>query len=250
MRTVSCLRVISAVLLIAGASTATTLALSTSTHVLVNREAARHSAIFDDYLRRSLGFPDGRTSALRAGGERLRIEDWLGRGGAREDDLLRFLRHFHDPLEPWESAGLDLGVVRHSSSVRWMQQPDQRGTSAGGSWSWRDARRLYYQALTESDAGRRDALWADLFRTLGQIMHLVVDASVPEHTRDDTHLFGALKLGNSYERWVGDQHGVGDSTREAEFVADYLSAPIGFDPRILQLPPPPARTSPRFRSRG
>ena len=41
-------------------------------------------------------------------------------------------------------------------------------------------------------AQEREERLADLFLTLGQIMHLVVDASVPEHTRDDAHVMGAL----------------------------------------------------------
>jgi hypothetical protein len=151
---------------------------------------------------------------------------------------LRFLRHFHDPLEPWETAGLNLVIDRHDSSVRWMQDPSQGGLSTGGFWSWRDARRLYYEALTEPDAVRREALWADLFRALGQIMHLVVDASVPEHTRNDMHLLGAFKLGNSYERWVSSQHGTGNQGSDAQFIARYLSAPIGFMPEILGVAPP------------
>ena len=231
-------RVAAALILVGVTASTTTLALSTSTHALINEEAARRSAILQDHLRGGLGFPGGSTTFLRAGRERLSIEEWLGRGGVREDDLLRFLRHFHDPLNPWERAGLNLGVDRHDSSVRWMQHTSQGGRSPGGFWSWRDARRLYYEALTEPDAVRREALWADVFRALGQIMHLVVDASVPEHTRDDVHLLGAIKLGSSYEQWVGSQHDGANSRSEAQFIARYLSAPIGFVSDILELPPP------------
>ena len=213
-------------------------ALNRSTHRLVNRQAAQASTQFTEYLSRSLGFSGGLSTSLRHAGREATIQEWIEEGGDREDDLLRSLRHFHDPLKPWDSAGLDLGVARYASSVRWMQQAEQRGLSAGGSWAWRDARRLYHQALTEADPEHREALWADLFRALGQIMHLVADASVPEHVRNDTHVLGALKVGNSYERWVGDQHGGGDPTREAQFIARYLSASIGFDPRLLQLAPP------------
>ena len=163
------------------------------------------------------------------------MREWLEEGGEREDDRLRFLRHFHDPLQPWGTAGLDLAIGRYPSSVRWMQDPDQGGVSTGGLWSWNDARRLYYDALTEPDPMRREALWADVFRALGQIMHLVVDASVPEHTRNDMHARGALKLGNSYERWVAGQHGVGNPQLEAEFIASYLSSPIGFPSDIFEV---------------
>jgi hypothetical protein len=72
-----------------------------------------------------------------------------------------------------------------------MQEPSQAGPDTGWFWSWGDARRLYYQALIEPSADAREMLWADLFRTLGQIMHLVVDASVPEHTRNDPHPLAA-----------------------------------------------------------
>lgn len=207
--------------------------LGVQTHRLVNRQAAETSDSFKSYLRTGLGFPDSIETVVHG----KTVRDWLEEGGHREDDLLRFLRHFHDPLNAWENAGLNLVVDRHDASVRWMQQPHQGGALTGGSWSWRDARRLYYEALTEPDAVRREALWADVFRALGQIMHLVADASVPEHTRNDVHLFGAIKLGNSYERWVDSQHG-GNSQTEAQFIARYLSAPIGFVPDILELPSP------------
>ena len=192
---------------------------------------------FETVLRRSLGFPDGRLTTLRSNGESLRIQEWVGRGGEREDDLLRFLRHFHDPLKPWDTAGLDFVVDRHDSSVRWMQEPRQGDLDTGGFWSWRDARRLYYQALVESNPPTaREMLWADVFRALGQIMHLVVDASVPEHTRNDMHPLGGLTSTSSYEYWVSGQHPT--QPLEDAFVAKFLSAPIGFLPDILQSLPP------------
>jgi len=211
-------------------------ALNTPSHALINEVAAQNNQRFHELLRRSLGFPDGSSTVLRANGESLRIREWIRLGGMREDDFLRFLRHFHDPLKPWDAAGLNVGVDRYDSSIRWMQEPNQGGLDTGGFWSWRDARRLYYQALVESNANYRQVLWADLFRALGQIMHLVVDASVPEHTRNDPHPFGGLTSTSSYEYWVSGQHATPEST--APFVARFLSAPIGFDAGILRLPAP------------
>jgi hypothetical protein len=135
---------------------------------------------------------------------------------------LRFLFHFHDPLRPIDGAGLGIGPARFASSIKWMQDSAQF-------WSWPSARVLYYNALTETDPIHREALWADLFRALGQMMHLVVDASVPEHTRNDMHPLGAMKLENSYEQWVGSQHAGG---QEAAFVAKYLALPIGLSEAI------------------
>jgi hypothetical protein len=213
-------------------------ALNTSTHRVINRQAATVSLRLDRYLRDSLGFRTGLPTVLRgSNGESLSVQGWIAEGGVREDDWLRFLRHFHDPLRPWDIAGLDVVVSRHDSSVRWMQEPNQGDFDTGGFWSWRDARRLYYEALVEPNPDRREALWADMFRALGQVMHLVVDASVPEHTRNDMHPLGGLTATSSYEYWVSDQHPT--PALEDMFVARFLSAPIGFVPTILQLPPPP-----------
>lgn len=122
-----------------------------------------------------------------------------------------------------------------------MQDPDQ---APGGNWGWGDARRLYLSALTDPDARTREAAAADLFRALGQIMHLVVDAGVPEHTRNDPHPFGTIsrrllnrrKAGN-YEYWVSDQHSGGTAsttaTAESGFRTRYLSDGLGFDPNLF-----------------
>ena len=209
-------------------------ALNTSTHRLVNRRAVQTSIAFEAHLRGGLGFSRGLTTVLRHGSTRLTVQDWIEEGGEREDDRLRFLRHFHDPLQPLETAGLDLGIGRYPSSVRWMQDPNQGGISTGGRWSWHDARRLYYDALTEPDPVHREVLWADLFRALGQIMHLVADASVPEHSRNDIHPLGGLTRLASYEYWVSGQHQT--PALEAEFIASYLSAPIGFLSDIFDVP--------------
>jgi len=195
-------------------------ALGELTHGIINREAALGSSSFDEYMRNALGFRAGNTTLLRSGVELRQINQWIAEGGEREDDAFRFLFHFHDPLQPVDRSGLGLGPARFASSLNWMHDPAQF-------WSWPSARILYYNALTEVDPARRDALWADLFRAVGQIMHLVVDASVPEHTRNDIHPLGAMKLENSYERWVAEQHGGGGAS-EAAFVAKYLALPVGF----------------------
>lgn len=222
-------------------------ALNVSTHRLVNIAAADYD-LLDQYIRESLGIAAGRAAVLRKP-DRTAIA-LLAEGGEREDDgswlTGRFYNHFHNPLEPWPEAGLH--AVRHShSSVHWMQHPNQE---PGGKWAWGDARRLYLQALTAPDARTREAAAADLFRALGQIMHLVVDASVPEHARDDPHPFGTVsrevlngrKAGN-YEYWVSDQHAGSNSQQttaaERHFVVRFLSNPIGFDTRILRIPSPP-----------
>ncbi len=145
------------------------------------------------------------------------------------------MRHFHDPLQAWDEAGLDLGVARYDSSIVWMQRRNQEVDAKGtGNWSWPDARGYFYDALTAANSGTRGDAWADTFRALGQVMHLVVDASVPEHVRNDAHPLGVL-YGN-YEYWVEGRH-TGPKSDKGAFGREYLSNPKTFDPGILQQPP-------------
>src|SRR5687767_14684397 len=111
-------------------------ALNTPTHALINEVAAQNNQTFQELLRRSLGFPDGSSTVLQANGESLRIREWIRLGGVREDDFLRFIRHFHDPLKPWDVAGLNVGLDRYDSSIRWMQERTQGDLDTGGFWAW------------------------------------------------------------------------------------------------------------------
>jgi len=207
-------------------------ALNVTTHRIVNEQAVRRSNL-DRVLKRQLGIPRGIEQEF-AGIAALR---WVGEGGIREDDgnvwdgTGRFLRHFHDPLKPWDRAGLDLGFKRWESSVVWMQRPGQGGDTGGtGDWSWREARDFYAKALLEGLAGDRDQGWAHTFRALGQAMHLVVDASVPEHVRNDMHPLGPVN--GNYEYWVEAQHGKPGSPLEGQFTRLYTLHPIAPDPVI------------------
>jgi hypothetical protein len=246
-------------------------ALNVQTHRLINTTAAGKSTdddyanTFDRYLRESLGLAAGRVSVLQVRGQRLIPELWLAEGGEREDDgspfspTARFYRHFHNPLQPWDRAGLLTRYPffplphQYTSSIRWMQSVSQAidgSGSHGPDSTWRDARLLYARALTTANAREREGLTADLFRTLGQIMHLVVDASVPEHARNDPHPFGAVsrevlrsRTATNYEYWVSnEQQRLGDSA----FAARYLSVPIGFDQRLFRILPPSGETAARL----
>ena len=249
----SFLRLTEGVLSVAFLTGAPLMALEIPTHVLVNQQAvvswtyvedgARRNRL-DQILRDVLGYPGGLQTQL---GDRV-VQAWINMGGELEDDGSaltgsgRFYRHFHDPLQPWNAAGLTFRRP-NESSVRWMQNRDQASTgAAGGNWSWHDARRMYYQALTEPDPVRREALLAATFRALGQIMHLVVDASNPDHARNDPHPLPSVRfIGGlfwNYDKWVQSQHGAPGSDVERAFVTRLLSNPIGPDPSILQIPIP------------
>ncbi|MFQ5989698.1 MAG: hypothetical protein ACE5K9_07270, partial [Candidatus Methylomirabilales bacterium] len=225
------------------------MALNETTHAIINEQAARQSRPnkpgLNQILKNELGFPQGIEEPLRG----REVFEWLREGGIREDSpICRTTRHFHDPLQPWESAGLrtfnpiivvPCGGSSFPSSVHWAQEPNQ---GVGKKGSWQDARQHYLRALTASNPGTREEAFADTFQAIGQLMHLVVDASVIEHVRNDPHLLeSALRaLGQrgygSYEHWVSDQHGPRGSSKEQNFITTYLSSPINFDASILQQP--------------
>jgi hypothetical protein len=174
-------------------------AFKTPTHRSVNLRAVD---FWDTsrYLSDELGLREGTARIIldRA------IRRWIEEGGAAEDQYLgdetlgalnRSKHHFHNPLRLWASAGLNarcffLAVIEGSASVRWAQDPDQL-TLTESTATWADARKHFWQMLSlsskESDGENRDKATAELFRSLGQQMHLVADLAVPAHTRDDIH---------------------------------------------------------------
>jgi hypothetical protein len=159
----------------------------------------------DDYLRAQLGLKEGLQTRLK-GRAIVRI---VGDGGPSEDIIPRWINHFHDPLQLWNSAGLWL--PGSSSSVIWAQmgQGAQNGlpTPFTGAYSWHDARAYYRQALTEATTATREEALSKTFRALGQVMHLVADVAVPNHSRNDIKhgpyaTFGVINI----ETWVEERY--------------------------------------------
>ena len=123
-------------------------------------------------------------------------------GSAEEDALptedpvggFRSLNHFYDPL-----TGLGLSNIPYddrptsgtigSDSFTWGSKRNSPGKfGAYNVWSWQNARDHEWLGLTAaSPSARRDAL-TNMFRAVGQVVHLVEDASQPEHVRNEQHL--------------------------------------------------------------
>jgi hypothetical protein len=133
---------------------------------------------------------------------------WLRDGGEYEDipvfylRYLRSLNHFHNPITEEGFKGNCGGISLCVSSTVWALMPLGTQSSITGNYSWNDVRDYYYKALTSSEKTLRDTNFAQTFRGLGQLMHLIQDASVPAHTRNDAHLFGY-----HYEKWVKNNPG-------------------------------------------
>jgi hypothetical protein len=207
-------------------------ALEKPTHEAINEYIAENiinEFSLDQYIKNQLGFQEGWKEVFN----NKRVSQWLGYGGKKEDEpVWRSFRHFHDPLESWDNAGLK-GIW--DSSIIWGQRTDQW---PGGHYSWQDVRDYFYSALTSEDQITRDYYFAETFRGLGQLMHLVEDASVPLHTRDDIHIIF------NYEGWVEETRKKDSNTFDG-WLAD--SGRYGYYKSILNIDPNPLAPIPIAR---
>ncbi len=174
---------------------------------MINEHIIEHGDQFgldlDQFLRDNLKLEFGAFTYLTASQEVMTVSGWCGKGGEKEDSpASRTIYHFHDPTKELGIAGL---LDSDQSAVRWAQQQSDNFLF-GGKYSWQDARLFYYNALTATSTENRDESLANAFRSIGQVMHLLQDMSVPEHVRDDPHILNTLIGGwtsySCYEKYV------------------------------------------------
>lgn len=203
-------------------------ALDVKTHAALNEYIAGTTLdgfTLDHYLKKqSQILPFGINQTLT---QNKTVQQWVHDGGEYEDEppwtvpYVRSANHFHNPLQPLGQAGYT-GWPSGVSAILWSQEAP--GTqSPGGCYSWLDVRHYFLEALISRNPNDRTSNFAETFRGLGQLMHLVQDMSVPEHVRNSFHAFGG------YEGWVLNdaQYGLNQ-----EFKAIYntaLASPIFFD---------------------
>ncbi len=97
-----------------------------------------------------------------------------------DDDLsMRWLNHYYDPMT---GRGLNPCVsTLCKPSLQWGKDATENA------WSWKWARDSYYKALTDANPNYRNIYFSYMFRSLGQVIHLVQDKAVPAHVRNDAH---------------------------------------------------------------
>lgn len=129
--------------------------------------------------------------------DRLSAEEreWMLQGSIEEDIVPRSLNHLYDPVHRTGWTGINMGwvpaIVTRVASVLALL-PDE--PLANVEWIGADALQAAYGRYGDNRswpaalraAARGDDRWAYL--SLGSALHLVEDAGVPEHARDDTHV--------------------------------------------------------------
>ncbi len=212
-------------------------AFEKDTHKAINEYISQNiiqGFSLDQYLMDQLGFQKGKDEVFN----NKKVFEWLGYGGEKEDEpWYRSLRHFHNPLESWDKAGLK---GAYESSIIWGQSSDQYLWQLH---SWQDVKDYFYQALIAQDGTTREKYFADTFQGLGQLMHLVQDASVPLHTRDDAHLIF------NYEKWIEAFRSDEDITQNQIDFNGWLSddSRYEYDKSVLSIAPNPLAPIPIAR---
>ena len=134
-------------------------------------------------------------------------KQWIIKGSIDEDAAPRWLNHFYDPIF---DRGLDTPMlfVNGYSAKNWglyskyqLAKLGQTGTAGVMIAGKSDPSSLpfvfSYEAGIERYARNKEK---DAYLTLGHILHLIEDLTVPEHTRNDPHPGG--KDSSFYENWT------------------------------------------------
>ena len=107
-------------------------------------------------------------------------ESWIVEGVMAEDTPLRWFNHFYDPVR-------NIGFKNMWPKLSdWAIDSKGQRDYALGDKSW-------YRAIDEYQNDNK----SEAFKSLGHTLHLIADASVPAHTRDDSH-----PEGDSLEQFV------------------------------------------------
>lgn len=130
------------------------------------------------------------------------LRDWIIEGAIREDDFRphlgcpqplnppseidRPLHHFFDSQRG--GRGLTTPLVNGLPATDWALGGQGHGLGqTGNQFSILDARVYQLRSLTESKKEDREQNAALLFRTLGQVAHVLQDMAQPQHTRNNPH---------------------------------------------------------------
>lgn len=239
------------------------------THPALSQEAANNSQI-GAYLQNQLGYAAGLNTQLQIINTTTPfIQDlidrgmdqsittrsilgWMGEGSKLEDALLRQARSQHHFYDPILNAGLDNRTdhpyweglptifspfdLRGESSLFWATV----GTSSTGyptnnQETWSATRNKFYNALVSNTASNRGQFMAETFIALGHILHLLEDAGVPAHARNDflfAHYRSAITFdwGNPLETWAGRQvDATANNNIPSNWLTGWTSQPKAFD---------------------
>jgi hypothetical protein len=124
----------------------------------------------------------------------------------------RSFNHFYDPLDLTFGNGLsdappDIRVTIGRNSFTWGSTSNCVGLDFNGVagigrnvnttniWSWPNARGYELLGLTATNQADRIAALLNMYRAVGQVIHLLQDTSQPQHARNEQHV-------NPFTNWL------------------------------------------------
>jgi len=109
----------------------------------------------------------------------------------------RSINHFYDPItklglseNPWPIHNFVIG----QNSFVWGSISNSPGVNSFlgsgkyNKWAWPNARYYEWLGLTATNHSDRQAALTNMFRSVGQVMHLLEDTTQPQHVRNEQHL--------------------------------------------------------------
>ncbi|MCJ7482070.1 MAG: hypothetical protein MUO31_03800, partial [Thermodesulfovibrionales bacterium] len=169
------------------------------THIQLSTYAYVNSKLNEENLIRKFNLDKGSVQPLTVENETKTVAEWIWYGVEKEDEGFLYLtdrsaRHFHNPLNVFNEAGLTrIGQTRRQSSILWAQDGIEQNKLAEGDMSWQKIKEYYYYALISDTEEMRYLNFGLMFKGLGHQIHLVQDMSNPEHTRNDNHPFVTIE---------------------------------------------------------
>lgn len=133
----------------------------------------------------------------------------LMQGSIDEDDGIRCLNHFYDPVfnKTWQFGGAER-FFPALTAKEWAQNPFAQAIydpvysvligPIAKSPVFSKTNFTWQQAIYRYVKGNR----VEAFNALGHILHLIQDMSVPEHTRQNVHIFFIPNAGSPYESYT------------------------------------------------
>ena len=231
-----------------------TYAYDDKVHAKISIQGIRSSDL-NDVLGNEFGFDRGISTVLQRDRVIQSVSNWISFGAQAEDygingqgdwETTRAYNHFHDPLKAWNEAGFENPVFNPIywasygewpvSTILWGLAPDPqdkpRILETTGNWSWPKAREYLHLALTAPTISERDRRFAECFRSLGQVIHLMQDMSVPLHTRNDLHAFPIMIGGTPRpRRWWTYETYVSENVEHLNYSAQSPHSILLEDPR-------------------
>jgi len=138
--------------------------------------------------------------------------EWVKQGANNEDTPPRWVNHFYDPItgQGWNAQRMGQvpsAILKLFSKISLSQQDPLSSLNWLHNQAVQDKYQLYEGDRTFeraiSDYAKGDKQRA--FQSLGHSLHLIADATVPAHTRQDTHVDALGDPGEPYEKWVKEQ---------------------------------------------